>query len=91
MKTLETDAEINADGTLKLLSPIPDWWKAAGRRRLLLIATDIDDTHTGRTAEAGDILEPGRAKAGLWKDLPGKFWMSSDFDEPLEHFTEYMQ
>ncbi|MGQ0593389.1 MAG: hypothetical protein ACT4QB_12295 [Gammaproteobacteria bacterium] len=91
MKTLETDAEIHADGTLKLLSPIPDWLKTAGRRRLLLVATDLDDTPTGRTAEVGDMLKPGRAKAGLWKDLPGKFWMSSDFDDPLEHFTEYMR
>lgn len=35
--------------------------------------------------------EAGRAKAGLWKDLPGKYWMSADFDEPLEDFKEYME
>lgn len=33
----------------------------------------------------------GRAKAGLWKDLPGKFWMAADFDAPLEDFKDYME
>ena len=41
-------------------------------------------------------LEPaesdaGRAKAGLWKDLPNRFWMSADFEAPLEDFREYME
>lgn len=39
-------------------------------------------------------LEPERRGGvipGLWKDLPGKFWMSEDFDEPLEDFKEYME
>jgi hypothetical protein len=34
---------------------------------------------------------PQRAKAGLWKDLPDRFWMSADFDAPLEDFREYME
>ena len=39
MKTLETDAEINADGSMKLLSPLPGWLKP-GRRRLLLVVDE---------------------------------------------------
>ncbi|MBE2287748.1 MAG: DUF2281 domain-containing protein [Prosthecobacter sp.] len=31
------------------------------------------------------------AKPGLWKNLQGTFWMSPDFDEPLEDFKEYME
>lgn len=31
------------------------------------------------------------AKPGIWKDLPGEFWMSADFDEPLEDFKEYIE
>lgn len=33
----------------------------------------------------------GRAKAGLWKNLPGRFWMAADFDVPLEDFREYQE
>ena len=29
-------------------------------------------------------------KPGIWKEFPGEFWMSPDFDEPLEDFREYM-
>ena len=39
MKTLETDAEINVDGSMKLLSPLPVWLKP-GRRRLLLVVDE---------------------------------------------------
>jgi len=39
MKTLETDAEIHADGSMKLLSPLPGWLKP-GRRRLLLVVDE---------------------------------------------------
>jgi hypothetical protein len=34
---------------------------------------------------------PRRAKAGLWKDLPDRVWMSADFDAPLDDFREYME
>ena len=39
--------------------------------------------------EAADV-SPGRAKAGLWTSLPGRFWMADDFDAPLDDFSEYM-
>ncbi|HLF95655.1 MAG TPA: DUF2281 domain-containing protein [Methylococcaceae bacterium] len=85
MKTLETDAEINADGSLKLLSPLPDWLKTGERRHMLLVLTDANDISPATTT--GD----GKAKAGLWKNKPGKFWMSADFDKPLEDFRDYME
>ncbi|MDB6004563.1 MAG: hypothetical protein JWR15_1550 [Prosthecobacter sp.] len=39
MNTLETDIEIAADGSLKLLSPMPDWLKP-GRAHVLLTMAD---------------------------------------------------
>ncbi len=35
MNTLETDVEVRADGSLKLLSPLPEWLKP-GRAHVLL-------------------------------------------------------
>ncbi len=35
MNTLETDVEVSADGSLKLLSPLPEWLKP-GRAHVLL-------------------------------------------------------
>ncbi|MHB1082301.1 MAG: hypothetical protein ACYC67_23120 [Prosthecobacter sp.] len=35
MNTLETDVEVSADGSLKLLSPLPEWLKP-GRMHMLL-------------------------------------------------------
>jgi len=39
MNTLETDIEIAADGSLKLLSPLPAWLKP-GRAHVVLTVTD---------------------------------------------------
>lgn len=39
MRTLETDAVIAADGSVRLLSPLPAWLKA-GRQRLLLVMVE---------------------------------------------------
>jgi hypothetical protein len=39
MNTLETDVEIAADGSMKLLSPLPDWLKP-GRSHVLLTVAD---------------------------------------------------
>ena len=41
--------------------------------------------------EAAEPTTRQKAKAGLWKDLPGQFWMADDFDAPLEDFREYME
>jgi hypothetical protein len=39
MNTLETDVEVAADGSIRLLSPLPDWLKPGDRAHLLLVAT----------------------------------------------------
>ncbi len=39
MKTLETDIEIAADGSMRVLSPLPEWLKP-GRAHVVLTLTD---------------------------------------------------
>ena len=39
MNTLETDVEVSADGSMKLLSPLPEWLKP-GRMHVLPSVTD---------------------------------------------------
>ena len=55
MNTLETDIEIGADGSVKLLSPLPAWLKP-GRTHVLLTVADGDVNGTG-TAEAMPGIE----------------------------------
>ena len=38
MNTLETDVEVKADGSLKLLSPLPVWLKPGTIQRLLVVS-----------------------------------------------------
>lgn len=47
MHTLETDVEIAADGSMKLLSPMPDWLKP-GRAHVLLTLSDAVDSKPKR-------------------------------------------
>lgn len=42
MNTLEADIEIAADGSLKLLSPLPAWVKPGKAHVLLTVGTDLD-------------------------------------------------
>ena len=42
MKTLETDIEIGADGSVKLLSPLPAWLKP-GRAHVLMTVEAAED------------------------------------------------
>ncbi len=42
MKTLETDIEIGADGSMKLLSPLPAWVKP-GRAHVLMTVETMED------------------------------------------------
>ncbi|MEO5917613.1 MAG: DUF2281 domain-containing protein [Luteolibacter sp.] len=77
MKTLETDAEIHADGSVTLLSPIPSWLKP-GRTHVLLVV----DSASENRSEDPVTPQPGSLKG---------FWMAPDFDEPLEDFKEYME
>jgi len=43
MKTLETDAEIEEDGRVKLLSPLPDWLKPGKAHVLLVVDAQSDE------------------------------------------------
>ena len=54
MKTLDTEAEILPDGTLRLLSPRPDWLEP-GRRRVLLV---IDEPAPGASARIAPQATP---------------------------------
>ena len=47
MNTLETDADIEADGSMKLLSPLPAWLKP-GRAHVLLVVTEADSSAPAR-------------------------------------------
>lgn len=40
MHTLETDVEVGADGSMKLLSPLPEWLKPGRMHVLLSVAGD---------------------------------------------------
>ena len=42
MNTLETDIEIAADGSMRLLSPLPEWLKP-GRAHVVLTVADGDE------------------------------------------------
>lgn len=40
------------------------------------------------TKKQNEIAVPKKSMYGVWKNEP--FYMSPDFDEPLEEFAEYM-
>ena len=74
MSTITAIFEPAADGTLHL--PVPEAW----RKLPIRVKAELEPVKPERRG----------AKPGLWQDLPGRFWMSADFDEPLEDFKEYM-
>jgi len=84
MKTLESDAEIRADGNVKLLAPMPTWLKPGRVHVLLVVDSVTDGGSVGVGAIASTVItpQPGSLKG---------FWMAPDFDEPLEDFKEYME
>jgi hypothetical protein len=51
MNTLETDAEVGADGSLKLRAPLPSWLKP-GRRHLVLMVEEISIPSPSRDSVA---------------------------------------
>ena len=74
MSTITATLEPDADGTLHL--PLPPELRH-GKLKITATVEPVEPTKP-------------RARAGLWKDLPGPFWISDDFDEPLEDFKDYM-
>ncbi|WP_395734492.1 hypothetical protein [Prosthecobacter sp.] len=78
MNTLETDVEISADGSLKLLSPLPDWLKP-GRMHLLLSVPNGATSRAKRVmpsatpemlAKRAEALAGLRAMGGLKDVIP---------------------
>ena len=59
MNTLETDIEIGADGSVKLLSPLPPWLKP-GRAHVLLTVADGDLNGAGNSTT--ETVMPGIEK-----------------------------
>ena len=75
MSTISAILEPDADGSLRL--PVPPELRGT-------------KVKVEATLEAMETI-PRRAKAGLWKSFPDRFWMSADFDAPLEDFREYRE
>ena len=75
MSIITATLEPDADGTLHL--PLPPELRS-GKIKVEAKLEPAD-------------AKPRRARAGVWKDLRGEFWMSADFDAPLENFKEYME
>ena len=75
VSTITVILEPHADGTLHL--PVP----AELRHQAIKVRAELE--------AAGPLGT--RAKAGLWKGLSNGFWISPDFDGPLEDFREYME
>jgi hypothetical protein len=78
MHTLETDIEVSADGSLKLLSPLPEWLKP-GRVHVMLSVTDDASPKPKRViptatpemlAKRAAAFEAIRAMGGLKDVIP---------------------
>ena len=77
MNTLETDVEVSADGSLKLLSPLPEWLKP-GPAHVLLSVPNGASTKPKRViptatpeilAKRATAFDAIRAMGGLKDDL----------------------
>jgi len=62
MKTLESDIEIGADGSIKLLSPLPAWLKP-GRAHVLMSVESVDEKAKRRKRSATPEMLARRATA----------------------------
>ena len=66
MNTLETDIEISADGSLKLLSPLPAWLKP-GRAHVVLTVADASGSKPKRQIPSATPEMIARRMAALEK------------------------
>lgn len=92
MNTLETDIEIAADGSLKLLSPLPDWLKP-GRAHVVLTVTGASGTKPKRQipkatpemiARRMEALEKVRALGGLLEAIPDPMAWQKEMREDVK-------
>ena len=79
MHTLETDVEVSADGSLKLLSPLPEWLKPGRMHMLLTVPSEaaapkqkrvIPNATPEMLATRAAALENIRATGGLKDVIP---------------------
>ena len=69
MNTLETDIEIGADGSVKLLSPLPAWLKP-GRAHVLMTVESVQEEPEGQKSTGKpDFLARQQALFGS-RELP---------------------
>jgi hypothetical protein len=66
MNTLETDIEIAADGSMRLLSPLPEWLKP-GRAHVVLTVADAAEGKPKRQIPRATPEMIARRMAGLEK------------------------
>ena len=64
MKTLEADVQVGADGSLKLLVPLPSWLKP-GRRHVVLVVDDAAPRARANVSAKAAALLTKKAKAKL--------------------------
>ena len=64
MNTLESEVEVSADGSLKLLGPLPAWLKP-GRMHMFLAASDISPLPTKRRVPPASPEMVEQRKAAL--------------------------
>ena len=62
MNTLETDIEIGADGSVRLLSPLPAWPKP-GRAHVLMTVESVEEKPTRRKLTASPEMIARREAA----------------------------
>jgi len=66
MKTLESDIEIATDGSIKLLSPLPDWLRP-GRAHVVLTVGEAAEAKPGRLIPRATTEMVARRMAALEK------------------------
>jgi hypothetical protein len=62
MNTLETDIEIGADGSVRLLSPLPAWLKP-GRAHVLMTVESVEEKPKGQKLTATPEMIAQRSAA----------------------------
>jgi hypothetical protein len=75
MATISVQLKPNEDGTLHV--PVPAAW----RDQIVQVKAELVQLRSASS----------RAIPGLWKDLPGPYWIAPDFDAPLDDFHDYME
>lgn len=83
MKTLEADVEISADGSLKLLSPLPAWLKPGRAHVRLTVDTHQNGTKPRRERVAATPEMLAQRKAAL-DDLRAMGGLRNAIPDPVE-------